>query len=235
MSSNKTNADEPSGGGKGIFIALVPWIVFTVLAAHSTLKLGSLAALAAAVVIAGPGVRAGRPKLLEVGAVVTFIGFVAVAFLADASTAHWVARYARGIAAAILALISFASLFFTPFTEQYARDHVPEQHWGSPKFKEVNRKLTTSGRASSPPWCRFTRSRARSTPSPATSSFTGRSHWGWSSGASSAPPHPPRAMRGPCRRLPKGGTVTVREGGTGSTNSRDSIRLGRMRVLLSGA
>ncbi|HEY1521087.1 MAG TPA: hypothetical protein VGF91_31975 [Solirubrobacteraceae bacterium] len=143
MSSPKNGTAEPSGGGKGIFIALIPWIVFTLLASHATLKLGSLAALAAAIVIAVPGVRSGRPRLLEVGAVVTFIGFVVVAFLADASTAHWIARYARGIAALILALISFASLLFTPFTEEYARDQVPEQYWGSPKFKEINRKLTT--------------------------------------------------------------------------------------------
>jgi hypothetical protein len=100
-------------------------------------------ALAAAVVIALPGVRSGRPKLLEVGAVVTFIGFVAVAFLADGATAQWVAWYARGIAAAILAQISFASLVFTPFTEEYAREQVPAQYWGSPKFKAINRKLTT--------------------------------------------------------------------------------------------
>jgi hypothetical protein len=143
MSSSPSEGAKPSAGRKGIFIALIPWIVFTVLASHATLKLGSLAALAAAIVIAVPGVRAGRPKLLEVAAVVTFIGFVAVAFLADGSTAHWVARYARGIAALILSLISFASLVFTPFTEQYAREQVPEQHWGSPKFKEINRKLTT--------------------------------------------------------------------------------------------
>ena len=126
------------------------------LASHATLKIGSLAALAAAIVIAARSVRAGRPKLLEVGAVVTFIGFVVVAFLADASTAHWVARYARGIAALILSAISFASLFFTPFTEEYARDQVPEQYWGSPKFKAINRKLTRCGRASSPRWSRST-------------------------------------------------------------------------------
>ena len=141
MSSNESAA--PSAGGKGIFIALIPWIVFTLLVAHASLKLGSLAALAAAVVIAVPGIRSGRPKLLEVGAVVTFIGFVAVAFLADGATAHWVARYARGIAAAILALISFASLLFTPFTEEYAREQVPAQYWGSPKFRAINRRLTT--------------------------------------------------------------------------------------------
>jgi hypothetical protein len=143
MSSDTSERAEPSGGGKGIFIALIPWIVFTVLASHASLKLGSLAALAAAIVIAVPGVRAGRPKAIEVGAVVTFIGFVVVAFLADGSTAHWMARYARGIAALILSLISFASLFFTPFTEQYARERVPKQYWGSPQFKEINRKLTT--------------------------------------------------------------------------------------------
>jgi hypothetical protein len=140
MSSNKSA--EPSGGANGIFIALIPWVVFTLLVAHASLAIGSLAALAAAVVIALPGIRSGRPKLLEVGAVVTFIGFLAVAFLADGATADWVARYARGIAAAILSLISFASLLFTPFTEEYAREQVPAQYWGSPRFKSINRKLT---------------------------------------------------------------------------------------------
>ena len=143
MSSIKSESAEPSAGGVGIFIALIPWIIFTVLAAHSTLKLGSLVALAAAVVIAIPGIRNGHPKSLEVGAVITFVGFVVVAFVADTATAHWVARYARGIAALILAGIAFGSLLFVPFTEQYARDEVPEQYWGSPRFKEINRKLTT--------------------------------------------------------------------------------------------
>jgi hypothetical protein len=135
MSSNSSEGAEPTAGGKGIFIALIPWIVFSVLASHASLKLGAVLALATAVVIAVPGIHAGRPKLIEVGAVVTFIGFVVVAFVADASTAHWVARYARGIAALILSLLAFASLLFTPFTEQYAREQVQEQHWGSPRFK----------------------------------------------------------------------------------------------------
>ena len=143
VSSSKSGSAESSAGGKGIFIALIPWIAFTVLVSHSSLKLGSLASLAIAVVIAVPGIRKGRPKSLEVGAVVTFIGFVVVAFLADGATAHWVARYARGIAALILSLISFGSLLFVPFTEQYARDQVPEQYWGSPRFKAINRRLTT--------------------------------------------------------------------------------------------
>ena len=42
MMSNRSESGKPSGGGRGIFIALIPWIVFTVLASHSSLKLGSL-------------------------------------------------------------------------------------------------------------------------------------------------------------------------------------------------
>jgi hypothetical protein len=140
MSSTKSS--EAAGGGNGIFIALIPWIIFSVLASHSTLKVGSLVALAAAALIAMRGIRSGHPKSLEIGAVITFVGFVVVAFVADAATAHWVARYARGIAALILAGIAFGSLLFVPFTEQYAREQVPEQYWGSPRFKQINRKLS---------------------------------------------------------------------------------------------
>ena len=42
----------------------------------------------------------------------------------------------------ILAGIAFGSLLFVPFTEEYAREQVPEQYWGSAQFKEINRKLT---------------------------------------------------------------------------------------------
>jgi NADH:ubiquinone oxidoreductase subunit 6 (subunit J) len=128
--------------GSGIFIALIPWLIFTVLVQHTSLKLGSAVALVAAVIIALPGIRAGRPKALELGAVATFIAFVVASLVVDHQTATDLARYARGIAAAGLALIAFASLLFVPFTEQYAREQVPEQFWGSSQFKQINRRLT---------------------------------------------------------------------------------------------
>jgi hypothetical protein len=141
-STTSTAATESHKGGSNIFVALVPWVIFTVLVQHTSLKLGSLVALAAAVVIALPGLRAGHPKALELGAVVTFIAFAVAAFVVDHHTATDLARYARGIAAAGLALIAFTSLLFVPFTEQYAREQVPEQFWGSEQFKAVNRRLT---------------------------------------------------------------------------------------------
>ena len=84
-----------------MFIALIPWVLFTVVAEHGTLKLASVASLLIAV--GDQPSRAslrGKPKLLELGAVFAFIGFTAVAFAADASLGEFVERYARAIAAA---------------------------------------------------------------------------------------------------------------------------------------
>jgi hypothetical protein len=130
------------GRGFGIYIAFIPWVLFTLITQHDTLKAAAVVALLGAVTIALPALLAGRPKLLELGAVAAFAGFTVVAFAADASTAAWLARYARAIAAGLLALIAFGSLLSTPFTEQYARESVPQRFWSSPRFVAINRQLT---------------------------------------------------------------------------------------------
>ncbi len=135
------SGDHP-GPGMGIYLAFVPWVLFTLIAQHSTLKAGAVVALVGSLAIAGRSIAAGRPKVLELGAVVAFAGFTVVAFTADGATGADVARYARAIAAALLALIAFGSLLFTPFTEQYARESVPREFWSSARFKQVNRQLT---------------------------------------------------------------------------------------------
>jgi hypothetical protein len=141
--SVETETGEGHGHGSGLYVALVPWVLFTLLAQHSTLKVAAVAALIVAAGIMIRSIAKGGLKLLELGAVIAFMGFTVVAFAADHSTGEWLARYSRAIAAALLALIAFGSLLFTPFTEQYARDSVPRQFWGSPTFKATNRRLTT--------------------------------------------------------------------------------------------
>ena len=146
---SSTTVSEPSpkvqtaGPGRGIYLAFIPWIVFTLVAQHSTLKLAALSALLASVVIAARSIRTGGAKVLELGAVLAFAGFTVVAFQADPGTIEFVARYARAIAAAILSTIAFGSLLVVPFTEQYARESVPRGRWSSPQFKQINRRLTT--------------------------------------------------------------------------------------------
>ena len=142
VSTHEQATNQESSHGSGVFIALVPWVLFTIVAEHGTLKIASVAALVIAAGISLPGIRAGRPKLLELGAVIAFIAFTAVAFTADASLGGFVERYARAIAAGMLALIAFGSLMVTPFTEQYAREEVPKELWSSRTFKSVNRRLT---------------------------------------------------------------------------------------------
>jgi hypothetical protein len=131
------------GPGSGIYLAFIPWILFTLIAQHSTLKLAAVGALLASALIAARSIRAGGAKLLELGAVLAFIGFTVAALVADPATAAFVDRYARAIAAAILSMIAFGSLLVVPFTEQYARESVPRALWSSPQFKRINRQLTT--------------------------------------------------------------------------------------------
>jgi hypothetical protein len=136
------SAQDDHGPGSGLYVALVPWVVFTVLAQRSTLKVAAVVALVAAIAIMVRSIMTSGMKLLELGAVVAFVGFTVVAFAADHATGVWMARYSRAIAAALLAVIAFGSLLFTPFTEQYARESVPRQFWSSPAFKQTNRRLT---------------------------------------------------------------------------------------------
>jgi hypothetical protein len=142
ISTPEQTRDERQAGF-GIYMAFIPWVLFTLIAQHSTLEQAAIAALLASVAIGLPSLLRRRPKLLELGAILAFAGFTAVAFKADPATAEWVARYARAIAAVLLSLIAFGSLLFVPFTEQYARESVPRKFWASPRFEQINRQLTT--------------------------------------------------------------------------------------------
>src|SRR5579875_3176743 len=142
QTSPATGAAHKSSGA-GMFLGLVSWVLFTIIAEHGTLKIASVAALVIAVGVCVYSMRGGsRPKMIELAAVGTFVVFTAVSFVADPSLTHFLTRYARAIAAAVLAVLVFGSLLFVPFTEEYARESVPHQYWGSSAFKAVNRHLT---------------------------------------------------------------------------------------------
>jgi hypothetical protein len=129
--------DAPATGGN-LYVAFIPWLVFSFVTHHDTLLAGSVVALAAALFLAA---RSG-PKLPEIAAILAFTGFTVAAVVVDASTAAELTRYGRAIAAGVLALMAFGSLLGTPFTEQYAREQVPREVWGTPAFRAVNRRIT---------------------------------------------------------------------------------------------
>jgi hypothetical protein len=138
-----TSAETPKPLGAGILIGLAPWVLFTIIAEHSTLKGAAIGSLVIAIGVCFYSARGGgRPKMIELAGVGVFIAFTIIAFTADPSVTAWLTRYARAVAAGTLALLVFASLLFVPFTEQYARERVPREHWNSPAFKEANRRIT---------------------------------------------------------------------------------------------
>jgi hypothetical protein len=126
-----------------IFIALIPWLLFSVLARFVDVDVAAGVGLVASIGIAAAGVTAGKPKILELGAVAGFVVLTGISLALSPDAADTFGLYARGVAAGMLSLIAFGSLLFTPFTEQYARDVVPASAWNSPRFKAANRELTT--------------------------------------------------------------------------------------------
>lgn len=137
-----TTDTEPRSNNN-IYIAFVPWVLFSVISRRDTLQTATLVALVAAIAIAVPGLRRGRPKILELGAIVAFAAFSIVAVVVDPAAGDWLERYGRAVAAALLAGIAFGSVALgMPFTEQYARETVPERFWQTSRFKDVNRQIS---------------------------------------------------------------------------------------------
>ncbi|MFI7357577.1 hypothetical protein ACIBTP_27105 [Streptomyces avidinii] len=140
--ADRTDGKAPSAGRSGIFLGFAPWIIFDVVAGPSTWKLAALTALIASLVLNLPDMRRGSPKVLEVTGMVFFAAISILALVLDREDLLWLETYAQILASAVIAAVALGSLAFTPFTEQYAREQVPREHWDSPLFRRTNRVLT---------------------------------------------------------------------------------------------
>ncbi|MEV4410795.1 hypothetical protein [Catellatospora sp. NPDC049609] len=128
--------------GTRVFRGFVPWIVFWVVSGPSTWEYAVVGALAAAVILLIPSHGQGGIKLLEIVTVVFFAALTVAGLVLDRERLMWLETYSQAIASGVLAVVVLGSLLFTPFTEQYAREQVPQRLWSTPAFKRVNRTLT---------------------------------------------------------------------------------------------
>jgi hypothetical protein len=127
-----------------MLLAFAPWIIFAVVVnSPSTWEWGALGALVAAVYSAVPRQRGAQVKLVDAATVVFFAVLCVIGLFVSADDLDWLERYAQVISSLALAALMLGSLAFVPFTEQYAREQVPREHWGSAEFKRANRLLTT--------------------------------------------------------------------------------------------
>jgi hypothetical protein len=137
---------------KSMFISLIPWVLFTLIAGRLGSNLVGLAAVIAAVAVVGiiiwsrreRAVDGSHPslKIIDISGVVTFAVIAVLAFTGSDSLRSHLADYGRGGCALVLALVMFASLLVMPFTEQYAREMTPREIWGLPVFRAANRRIS---------------------------------------------------------------------------------------------
>jgi intracellular septation protein A len=128
--------------GAKSFLGFVPWIIFWVVCGPSTWEYAAGGALLAAVILLIPSRERGRIKLLDIVSVVFFAALTIAGLVLDHSRLLWLEEYAQAIASGVLAVVVLGSLAFVPFTEQYAREQVPQRLWSTPRFKHINRMLT---------------------------------------------------------------------------------------------
>jgi len=130
--------DEPYG-------ALLPWIVFTVVArSHGDgLTWASVAAIATALALLATTRRhgAGVRNFFMIYLIVAFsVLGVGGAVLNDSH--GWLAQNSRAIGAGLYAVIFLVSLAFTPVVEYYTRLHVRGALWTDRRFTHVNTALS---------------------------------------------------------------------------------------------
>ena len=137
-----------------MFLSLIPWVLFTLIAGHAGAQFVGWAAAVAGlltVVITVKGVNERTAdghrsslKIIDVAGIITFAAMTALAFAGSDDLRRNIVDYGRGTCALILAVVMLGSLLVVPFTEQYAREQTPQQYWHSPVFRSVNRHISAA-------------------------------------------------------------------------------------------
>jgi hypothetical protein len=124
--------------------SFVPWLVFSLIVERRGANAAGVAGLVSAALSLGFLLRnrASGIKAIDCAGVVSFVVIAIVAFAGEPSLRHHIADYGRGVSTFVLAVVMLASVPVLPFTEQYARDTVVREHWGTAEFRSVNRRIS---------------------------------------------------------------------------------------------
>jgi hypothetical protein len=88
------------------------------------------------------------PKILNSCSLVIFTVLAVLGFSLDKGDKSWLATWPGGGVAIIIGAVILLLVPVIPFTEQYAKESVPREEWGSPRFKRVNHGLSLAWGAS---------------------------------------------------------------------------------------
>jgi hypothetical protein len=128
----------------GVVVGFLPWILMSVLEGPGRFEIAAGASFGLAVLImAASAVLGLRPKLLDLAAIVFFLGLVLAGLLVNHHGQHWLDRWSGDLSNAILALAALASILVRrPFTLAYARESTDREVWDTPLFIRINYVIT---------------------------------------------------------------------------------------------
>lgn len=115
-----------------LLLAFSPWIAFWIISVgHSIIRV-QIGICVAAVLVAVMGLtKLHRGAILWAGVLFFAFALVSVSWLKNI----WVIQHLGLLASGTLFVITLFSIFLgRPFTEDYAREHVPRELWDSPAF-----------------------------------------------------------------------------------------------------
>jgi len=128
-------------------LGFLPWIVFAVVAqrldANGVAWSATIAVVMTVVALVAAHRRHG-PKILNIGSLVLFSVIAVVGFVGGPAVDEWLFEWGRPLVGVVLGLYVLATVPIMPFTEEYARQTVPREYWGSPTFRRINRVLSAA-------------------------------------------------------------------------------------------
>jgi hypothetical protein len=114
-----------------LLLAFAPWFAFWFISGPSMFRLRVAIIVASVLVVVMAVTKLHRGAILWAGYVFFSFALVAVVWLEN----MWVIQHLGILATGTLFLSAQLSILFgRPFTEDYAREHVPQELWNSPSF-----------------------------------------------------------------------------------------------------
>jgi hypothetical protein len=128
-----------------LVLAFLPLILFSVLARflpHGYIGVAGLVAAVAALIGILTSHPIWPPKIINSCSLVLFTVTAILGFTLGKDDDRWLATWGGAGVGIILGLIILVLVPVIPFTEQFARETVPQAEWSSPTFKKINRVLS---------------------------------------------------------------------------------------------
>src|ERR1700722_7101032 len=128
-----------------LILAFLPLIVFSLLSRflpHGDIGIAGLAAAVTALAVIVTSHPIWPPKILNTCSFVLFAVTAVLGFTLGQNDDRWLATWGGAGVGLVLGAIILVLVPVMPFTEQFARESVPQAEWSSPVFKKINRVLS---------------------------------------------------------------------------------------------